>query len=171
MQSRKKENMIGPEKLYKLFEELGIEFNYIEHPPTPTIEDARKYWTALDGKHCKNIFLRNHKGDKHYLVLLDCDKSIAMHDLEHILHEGKLSFASEKRMDKYLGLKPGSVTPFGLINDENHEVIVFIDSTLQQADRLAFHPLDNRATVSILRTDLIRLLEHLGNRYEWKELY
>jgi Ala-tRNA(Pro) deacylase len=94
-----------------------------------------------------------------------------MHDLEHILHEGKLSFASEKRMDKYLGLKPGSVTPFGLINDENHEVIVFIDSTLQQADRLAFHPLDNRATVSILRTDLIRLLEHLGNRYEWKELY
>ena len=163
--------MIGPEKLYKLFEELGIEFNYIEHPPTPTIEDARKYWTALDGKHCKNIFLRNHKGDKHYLVLLDCDKSIAMHDLEHILHEGKLSFASEKRMDKYLGLKPGSVTPFGLINDENHEVIVFIDSTLQQADRLAFHPLDNRATVLILRTDLIRLLEHLGNRYEWKELY
>ncbi len=163
--------MIGPQKLYDLLSNLGIKFDYIEHPPTPTIEDARLYWTALDGKHCKNIFLRNHKGNKHYLVLLDCDQSIDMHDLEHRLHEGKLSFASEARMDKYLGLRPGSVSPFGLINDEAHEVIVFIDDKLQNADRLAFHPLDNRATLSILRTDLIRFIEHLGNTYTWKELY
>ena len=163
--------MIGQEKLYDLLSEMGIEFQYIEHPPTPTIEEARKYWTALDGKHCKNIFLRNHKGNKHYLVVLDCDKSIDMHDLEHRLGEGKLSFASAERMNKYLGLRPGSVSPFGLINDANHEVILFLDSNLKTADKLAFHPNDNRASLSISREDLMRFIERMGNRFEWKELY
>ncbi len=163
--------MIGQPELYTLLDDMGIEFQYIEHPPTPTIEDARKYWTALEGKHCKNIFLRNHKGNKHYLVVLDCDKSIDMHDLEHRLGEGKLSFASPERMMKYLGLKPGSVSPFGLINDMNHEVILFLDDKLQAADRLAFHPNDNRASLSVSRTDLMRFIERMGNRFEWKELY
>ncbi len=163
--------MIGQPELYALFDEMGITFRYIEHPPTPTIEDARLYWTALDGKHCKNIFLRNHKGNKHYLVVLDCDMSIDMHDLEHRLGEGKLSFASPERMMKYLGLRPGSVSPFGLINDAEHKVIVFFDKNLQKADFLAFHPNDNRASLSVSREDLMRFMERMGNVMEWKELY
>ena len=163
--------MIGQPELYALFDEMHITFQYVEHPPTPTIEDTRKYWTNLEGKHCKNIFLRNHKGNKHYLVVLDCDKSIDMHDLEHRLGEGKLSFASPERMMKYLGLKPGSVSPFGLINDVDHSVIVFFDANLQQADRLAFHPNDNRASLSVSREDLMRFMQRMGNRMEWKELY
>ncbi len=110
--------MIGQEKVYETLERLGIEFDYIEHPPAPTIEIARQYWTALEGKHCKNLFFRNHKGNRHYLVVFDCDRNLAIHDLEHLLKQGKLSFASEKRMVKYLGLYPGSVSPFGLLNDE-----------------------------------------------------
>lgn len=165
------ETKIGQAELYDLLDEMCITYQYIEHPPTPTIEDARKYWTALEGKHCKNIFLRNHKGNKHYLVVLDCDKSIDMHDLEKRLGEGKLSFASPERMMKHLGLKPGSVSPFGLINDTNHEVILFLDDKLRTADRLAFHPNDNRASLSVKRDDLMRFLERMGNRWEWKELY
>lgn len=74
-------------------------------------------------------------------------------------------------MMKYLGLKPGSVSPFGLINDVDHSVIVFFDANLQQADRLAFHPNDNRASLSVSREDLMRFMQRMGNRMEWKELY
>ena len=163
--------MSGQPELYDLFDEMDIQFRYIEHPPTPTIDDARKYWSVLDGKHCKNIFLRNHKGDKHYLVVLDCDRNIDMHDLEHRLGEGKLSFASPERMMRYLGVRPGSVSPFGLINDVNHEVIVFFDDNLSDADFLAFHPNDNRASLSVSRADVMRFLHRMGNQFEWKVLY
>ncbi len=165
------EKRIGQEELYALLAEMGIGFEYIEHPPTPTIEDARRYWRVLEGKHCKNIFLRNHKGNKHYLVVLDCERSIDMHDLERRLGEGKLSFASEGRMMRYLGLRPGSVSPFGLINDACHEVILFLDERLRGAERLSFHPNDNRASLSLRGGDFMRFVERMGNRWEWKELY
>lgn len=99
--------MIGQEKVYERLAELGIGFDYLEHPEAPTIEIARQYWVNLDSTHCKNLFFRNHKGNQHYLVIFHCDQTLAIHDLEHLLHQGKLSFASEKRMEKYLGLKRG----------------------------------------------------------------
>ena len=76
------------------------------------IEIAKEFWTDLDAKHCKNIFFRNHKGNKHYLVILEHTHALAIKDLEQRLKQGKLSFASEKRLLKFLGLTPGSVTPF-----------------------------------------------------------
>lgn len=102
-----KEIMIGQEKVYERLKELGIGFDYLEHPAAPTIEIARQYWKNLDSTHCKNLFFRNHKGNRHYLVIFHCDRSLAIHDLEQLLKQGKLSFASEQRMEKYLGLKPG----------------------------------------------------------------
>lgn len=163
--------MIGQQKLYDLLAEMGIEFQYVEHPPAPTIEIARQYWTSLEGKHCKNLFLRNHKGNKHYLLVIDCDRDVDMHDLEHRLGQGKLSFASPERMMRCLGLKPGSVSPFGLINNEEHDVILFLDENLRDADRLAFHPNDNRASLSVSREGLERFLDRMGNPREWKRLY
>ena len=85
--------------------------------------------------------------------------------------EGKLSFASPERMMKYLGLTPGSVSPFGLLNDAEHQVIVFLDDHLLNADRLSFHPNDNRASLSISLTDFKRYLDFTGNHYEWRKLY
>ena len=109
--------MIGQEKVYETLKALGIEFDYVEHPEAPTIEIAKRYWSKLErSTHCKNLFFRNHKGSKHYLVVFDCDHDLAIHDLEKRLKQGKLSFASEARMEKYLGLRPGSVSPFGLVN-------------------------------------------------------
>lgn len=163
--------MIGQQKVYDVLKELGIEFDYIEHPPAPTIEIARQYWTRLDSKHCKNLFFRNHKGNRHYLVIFDCDRDLAIHDLEQLLKQGKLSFASEKRMVKYLGLYPGSVSPFGLLNDEEKHVYVFLDENLKKAEKLSFHPNDNRASIAISTVDFIRYMEATGNGYEWIKLY
>lgn len=164
-------SMNGDPKLYRLLHELNISFEYLEHPAAPTIEIAKQYWAGHDAKHCKNLFFRNHKGNQHYLVCLDCDQSMDIHDIEQQLHQGKLSFASEQRMMKYLGVKPGSVTPFGLINDEEHHVIVFLDSNLLNHEKVSFHPCINTASLIIRRDDLIKFLEYEGNRYEWVKLY
>jgi len=163
--------MNGSEKLYRRLAELNIPFEYIEHPPAPTIEIAKQYWAGHDAKHCKNLFFRNHKGNRHYLVILDCDENMDIHSIERLLRQGKLSFASEQRMLKYLGVTPGSVTPFGLINDEEHHVYVFIDSKLQTADRLSFHPCINTASLIVSRQDFIRFMDNTQNQYEWIDLY
>ena len=163
--------MNGDPKLYQLLDELHIAYEYFEHPPAPTIEIAKQYWAGHDAQHCKNLFFRNHKGNRHYLVILNCDRDMAIHDIEKQLHQGKLSFASEARMDKYLGVKPGSVTPFGLINDTEHHVTVFLDQTLQQAEKLSFHPCINTASLIIKREDLIKFLDYCGNEYIWMDVY
>jgi Ala-tRNA(Pro) deacylase len=163
--------MNGSPELYKILEQLSIGFEYHEHPEAPTIEIAMQYWDGIDSTHCKNLFFRNHKGNKHYLVLLECSQALDIHDLEKRLKQGKISFASPERMAKYLGVKPGSVTPFGLINDKDRHVHVFIDQNLQNAERLSFHPLVNTASLIIKKDDLVRFLEHQGNSYEFIEMY
>jgi Ala-tRNA(Pro) deacylase len=96
---------------------------------------------------------------------------MAIHDLEQILHQGKLSFASPERMDKWLGLRPGSVSPFGLINDTENHVHLFLDETLREQPSLSFHPNDNRFTVVIDREEFERYLTLVGNTYEYIKLY
>ena len=123
--------MQGQKELYDLLEKLNISFEYHEHPPAPTVAEAKKYWEKIDAGKCKNLFLRNHKGNRHYLVILEHRNVLAIHDLEKMLYQGKLSLASEKRLQKYLGLAPGSVSPFGLINDTDHHVYLFIDKNLK----------------------------------------
>jgi len=163
--------MNGSEKLYRLLADLHITFEYIEHPAAPTIEIARQYWKGYDAKHCKNLFFRNHKGNRHYLVILDCDCDMDIHSIEKQLRQGKLSFASEQRMMKYLGVTAGSVTPFGLINDAEHHVHVFLDKNLQHAVRLSFHPCINTASLIVSKDDFLRFMDYTQNRYEWLTLY
>ena len=109
--------MRGDPELYRILDQLGIRYDYYEHPAAPTIGEALKNWKDIDSTHCKNIFLRNHKGDRHYLVILEHVGEVGIHDLEKRLKQGKLSFASGWRLEKYLGLQAGSVSIFGLIHD------------------------------------------------------
>jgi Ala-tRNA(Pro) deacylase len=162
--------MNGDKKLYQLLDELDIRYEYLEHPAAPTIEIAKQYWAGHDAKHCKNLFFRNHKGNKHYLVILDCDCNMDIHRIEKQLGQGKLSFASEARMMKYLGIKPGSVTPFGLINDEEHHVHVFLDKNLQNAERLSFHPCINTASLIVSKDDFVKFMKHVQNPFEWIDI-
>lgn len=163
--------MNGDPKLYELLNYLDVPFDYYEHPAAPTIEEASKYWKDLKATHCKNLFFRNHKGNRHYLVILECSHDLAIRDLEQRLRQGKLSFASPERMNKYLGLTPGSVSPFGLINDKDKHVHLFLDKTLQNSEKISFHPNINTASIVIRYSDLIKFLHHQGNTYEYVELY
>lgn len=158
----------------------GIQYEVYHHPEGKTIEEAKRWWKADGSVHCKNIFLRNHKGDQHYLVCFDCEHDLDIHDLEQRLKAelmsqgfnspGKLSFASPERMARYLGLEPGSVSPFGLINDKEQHVILFLDENLQHAPSLSFHPNDCRGTVVISREMFDRYLSVKGNRYRYMRL-
>lgn len=163
--------MRGQKELYELLHQLNIPYDYREHPPVATVEEARKYWKNIDAGRCKNIFLRNHKGNRHYLVIIEHLQNLVMKDLEQSLKQGKLSFASEERLMKYLGITPGSVSPFGIINDTNHHVHLFIDQELLNFEKLSFHPNINTASLVIKRDDLVRFIEYNENTYEFIKLY
>ena len=163
--------MRGQEGLYMLLNQLGIEYEYHEHPPLATIEDAKTHWKDYNSGRCKNIFFRNHKGNRHYLVILEHLRQLNIRDLELRLKQGKLTFASDQRLKKYLGVEPGSVSPFGIINDNDKHVHLFIDKKLQEEERLAFHPNINTATLVISKHNFLNFLENSGNSYEFISLY
>lgn len=163
--------MRGQKELYDLLTALGINFEYHEHPPLATINDAIIHWKDYNSGRCKNIFFRNHKGNKHYLVILEHLRQLDIHDLEKRLKQGKLTFASDQRLKTHLGLEPGSVSPFGLINDSQKNVHLFIDEKLQESERLAFHPNVNTATLVISKSDFLKFLNYTGSSYEFIKLY
>lgn len=163
--------MRGQKELYEVFEKLNIDFEYYEHPPVPTVEEAIKYWKGMDATKCKNLFFRNHKGNKHYLVILEHSQNLRIKDLEGRLKQGKISFASEQRLMKYLGLTPGSVTPFGLINDLENHAHVFLDENLKKYDKISFHPNINNASIVVSLDDFLKYMNWVGNSFEFLELY
>lgn len=151
------------QKVYEVLEKLGIAFTRHEHPPVYTVGEAEQHWVNITGAHCKNLFLRNKKGSRHYLVILESSKHADLKSLTHKIGEDRLSFASEKRLMKYLGLEAGAVSPFGLINDSQNEVEVIIDSDLEKAEMVNFHPNVNTATVGIIFSDFEKFLSLCGN--------
>ncbi len=163
--------MRGQKELYDLLDSLSVKYEYHEHPPVATIDDAITHWKDYNSGRCKNIFFRNHKGDKHYLVILEHLAQLNIKDLEQRLKQGKLSFASDQRLLKYLGVQPGSVSPFGLINDKEKHVHLFVDVKLLSFERLAFHPNLNTATLVISTDDFLSFLKQTGNSYEFLTLY
>lgn len=150
-------------KVIEVLKELGIDYTRHEHPPVFTVEQAEKQWTRIEGAHCKNLFLRNKKGNRHYLVILLSTKLADLRALNDKLGEDRLSFGSPERLRKYLGLEPGSVSPFGLINDPHKEVVVVVDQDLKQAGRVNFHPNVNTATLGISSADFEKFLAWAGH--------
>src|SRR3989440_4321893 len=144
-------------------DELGISFDRYEHPPVATVEEAEAHWAGIDATHCKNLFLRNQKGNRHYLVVLMHLKKADLRKVAAQIGDGKLSFASPERLMTHPGLAPGSVSPFGLINDRDHTVRVVLDRDLKSATRVSFHPNVNTATYVVSAADFTRFLEACGN--------
>ena len=167
-------------KVLDFLEAHGIAYELYEHPELSSIEECLEYWKDIPGAtHCKNLFFRNHKGNRHYLVSMECHKDLDIHGLEHQLHQGKLSFASEERMMRCLGVHPGSVCAFGLINDINldgadpkelfengHRVKYYIDNDLFSAPKISFHPCENTASVVISQDDFLKFLDIWGGEVE-----
>jgi Ala-tRNA(Pro) deacylase len=149
---------------------LGIPYVRHEHPPVATVEEAERHWAGLKGAHCKNLFLRNYKGSRHYLVIAPVTRGVDLKRLTAELGEDRLSFASAERLKKWLGVEPGSVSPFGLVNDQAREVRVVCDMALRSAAALGFHPNVNTATLEISLADFERFLAWRGNPVRWLEL-
>jgi Ala-tRNA(Pro) deacylase len=147
--------------------DLGIAYERHEHPPVATVEQAAEHWAGIDAAHCKNLFLRNQKGDRHYLLILEHSKKADLRAVANQIGDGKLSFGSPDRLLKHLGLTPGSVSPFGLIHDSTHSVRVVIDRDLQSAARLSFHPNINTATLVVSKDDFARFLAACGNPVQY----
>lgn len=158
-------------EVYRVLDELDIQYKIHSHPAVYTSEEAEKYVDAsMEGSRCKNLFLRNQKGDKHFIVIINHTKRVDLKELSKGLKEKKIGFASETRLDKYLGLSPGSVSPFGLINDQNREVVVVIDDELRKEEKINFHPNINTETLTLLFKDFERFLDWAGNTRLYLEI-
>jgi Ala-tRNA(Pro) deacylase len=149
--------------VYATLDALGIPYERHEHPPVFTAEEAAQHWAGLPGTQCKNLFLRNKKGNRHYLAVLEVSRQADLRHVARLVSDDRLSFGSAERLMEHLGLTPGSVSPFGLINDTDGSVRVLIDRDLRSADRLIFHPNINTASVVIAWPDFERFLQSRGN--------
>lgn len=150
--------------IYQTLGELQISYKKHEHPAVFTCEESQQLRGDLKGVgETKNLFLRNKRGDRHYLVSLPHDKQADLKALWQKLGESKLSFASPERLMQYLGLTPGSVSLLGLINDKAKAVTVILDADLWSHQVIGCHPNINTATLEIRRQDMDRFLAWCGN--------
>lgn len=161
--------MIAPQELPVIaaLDALGIPFERYEHPAVASAVDAEEHWTGIQAVHCKNLFLRNQKGTRHYLVILKHLKRADLRAVANQIGDGKLSFGSPERLMVHLGVTPGSVSPFGLIHDAAHDVRVCLDRDLKTDGRISFHPNINTATVVIAFADFERFLASRGNPVQY----
>ena len=150
-------------RVYDELRRLQIVFEAYEHPPVFNTEDVDKYWRDIPATPVKNLFLRNKKGNREYLVILGVDKRADLQQLVKVIGDDRFSFGSAERLMTTLGVTPGSVSPFGLLHEGSKAVQVIIDADLRGAERLIFHPNDNTASVTISFGDLERFLATRGN--------
>ena len=162
--------MGNPAKVYEVLRDLKIEYMKHEHPPVFTVEDTLQYYEDIEGVKCKNLFLRNKKGDQHYLVVVEDSKPINIKELSQKLGTSVLSFGSAERLDKYLGLVPGEVSPFGLINDVEKHVKVILDKDFLRAEKINFHPNVNTATLTLTYEDFKKFLDWTGHKIQYETL-
>ena len=150
-----------PTDLFALFDRLGIEHSTIEHPPFFTVEEGRPWHDRIPGLHGKNLFIKDRKGGI-WLVVMPADKRADLGRLEKAVGAPRFSFARPDVLHEVLALTPGSVTPFGLINDTQRRVTVVIDQETLDSQWVNFHPLHNAASTTLRSSDLLRFIRTLG---------
>jgi Ala-tRNA(Pro) deacylase len=158
--------MYDPQQLFARLAALGIAQHTVEHPPVFTVEEAKALRGNLPGHHIKNLFLRNKKEEMWLVVALE-DRAIDIKRLGEALGAGRLSFGSPDRLRRHLGVEPGSVTPFALVNDETRVVRLALDRGLAEGGPINAHPLVNTMTTAIEIADLLRLFEATGHAPRW----
>jgi Ala-tRNA(Pro) deacylase len=148
--------------LFSYLDQLGIKSHTLEHPAVFTVSDSHEIEAALPGGHTKNLFLKDAK-DKLFLVVALASTPIDLKKLPAIIGSGRLSFGKAELMQEVLGVMPGSVTVFSLINDAGHRVSLVLDQALMAHDTINAHPLENTATTGIAREDLMRFISACGH--------
>jgi Ala-tRNA(Pro) deacylase len=144
------------------FAELGIATETREHAPVFTVEEARALRGQIPGGHCKNLFLKDEKGAVWLIVCLE-DARIDLKQAPARIGSKRLTFGKPDLLMELLGVEPGSVTPFGLINDKAARINVILDQRMMENDRLNYHPLRNDATTTIAARDLLAFIRSCGH--------
>ena len=157
------------EEVLDTLKKLEINYELVNHKAVYTIEDMNNLNKEIfkGAEICKNLFLRDQKGKRHFLVVLCSEKKADMIKIQEQVLSSRLSFASSERLMKYLKLEPGHVSPMGLINDEEKKVEVLIDKDLKDKPLLAVHPNTNEASILISYDDLMKFIKAMGNEYEF----
>ena len=144
------------------FEELGINYVLHHHEAVYTVEESEKIDSEIPGIHCRNLFLRDKK-KKNYLVVLQNATDVDMKKLPEVINSDRLSFGSADRLWEFLGVRPGSVCPFSITNDNDQQVEIFLDKSMMEAEIVNYHPMLNTMTVSIKPDDLVKYIESTGH--------
>ena len=150
------------EQLFQRLAGLGIETTTREHRAVFTVAESQDLRGALPGAHCKSLFLKDKKGTLWLVVALE-ERPLDLKALAPVIGAARISFASPERLRENLGVEPGSVTPFALINDPECRVRVVLDAEMMAADIANFHPLSNDATTAIAPGDLLRFIADCGH--------
>lgn len=156
--------------LFAFLDSLGLQTTTVDHPPVYTVEEAKEHWAEIPGVHCKNLFLRDGK-KLMFLVVCPHDRAIDLKALAPLIGAKRLSFGSADRLMETLGVEPGSVTPFALLNDrEAQKVTVILDAEMMASDRLNYHPLENTATTTISNDGLRAFITACGHEFNEVDL-
>ena len=156
-------------ELLARLETLDIAHRTVAHSPVSTVAESKGLRTEFPGGHTKNLFLRNKKGRMWLVTCLE-DRVIDLKELAERLEAGRFSFASAQRLMHYLGVIPGAVTPFAVINDHGGVVHMVLDAGLLVHDPLNFHPLDNAMTTAVSAHGLLRFLDYADHPPQIVEL-
>jgi Ala-tRNA(Pro) deacylase len=154
----------SPEAVIQRLADLGIQVEIHRHPSVFTVEESQALRGDMPGGHIKNLFLRNKKGDRMWLVVVEETRRMDLKALAPMIGADKLSFGSPDRLMTYLGVLPGSVTPLALINDKAHQVQPVLDRALLSMNPLHCHPLTNDMTLSMAPSGLLRFIEACGHK-------
>jgi Ala-tRNA(Pro) deacylase len=150
-----------PDDLFAYLDKIGIAHATVTHPPFFTVEEGRPWHHLIPGLHCKNLFIKDRKGGIWHVVL-PADKRADLGALEKLLGAPRFSFAKPEVLMEVLQLPPGSVTPFGLLNDAARRVHVVLDADMLRSETVNFHPLHNAASTTIRSEDLVKFIRSLG---------
>lgn len=148
---------------FEFLDSHDIAYDRHDHPAVFTVEEADRLVPELPGAKTKNLFLRDDKGKRHFLVLVPSDKRVNLKALKEVLGIKRISFASPERLKKHLGIEPGAVSLLAVYNDADNKVEVFMDSELWAAETFLFHPLVNTSTLVIQKADIERFLAATGH--------
>lgn len=150
-------------QVYDKLNELGITYQVDEHPAAFTIEEVDRLGIYNKGEVCKNLFLRDGSGKRHFLLVVPGHKEIDLKNVKEQIGSSRLSFGSAERLNNCLKLTQGSVSPFGILNDKDCKVELIFDKDLVGQKMLGFHPNINTATVWLSFEDLLKVIEENGN--------
>mgnify|MGYP003091686733 FL=1 len=150
------------QKVVDQLNELGIPFQIVEHEPVQTTEQADRFIEGIEGVRTKTMFLTNKKNRNFYLVIIDDVKRLDMDVFKEIVEENRIKMASAETLNDKMMLLPGTVSPFGLLNNRDKDIQVYFDQEIVSEERMCFHPNTNEKTIFVNTEDLFTFLKAIG---------